>query len=363
MEPPPSSLCLLRLSALGDVTHVVPVVHTLQAAWPDTRITWIVGRLEHALVGDLPGVEFVVFDKGRGMGAYRDLRRALAGRRFDVLLQMQVALRASLAGALVRAPLRLGFDRARARDGHGLFVNRRIPPHPHAHVLDGFFDFPRALGIERRELRWDIPVPEAAAAFAREHLPDGERYLAINPCTSARVNNWRNWSAERYAAVADHAARVHGLRTVLTGGPASAERDMAAAIAAHAHHEVVDLVGGTTTKELLAVLARAEVTIAPDTGPAHIANAAGTPVIGLYATSNPERTGPYLWRAWCVNRYPEALRAECGLGADQARWGRRVRSPEAMQRITVADVSGRLDALLASRLGSPHERAWPSNHA
>jgi heptosyltransferase I len=347
MPSPPESLCLLRLSALGDVTHAVPVVRTLQKAWPQTRLTWIIGRLEAELVGDLPGVEFIVFDKGQGLAAYRELHRQLRGRRFDVLLQMQVALRANLAGRLVRAPLRIGFDRARSRDGHGLFVNRRIPANPRSHVLDGFFDFLRAMGIEERELRWDIPVPEAAAEFARTQLPDGARYLAVNACTSARVNNWRNWSAERYAAVADHAATAHGLRTVLTGGPAPAERAMAEAIEAEARHPVINLVGATRPKELLAVLGRADLAIAPDTGPLHIAAAAGTPVIGLYATSNPGRTGPYLWREWVVDRYPEALANEAGQRPETARWGQRVRNPEAMQRITVADVTERIDALLA----------------
>lgn len=345
----PESLCLLRLSALGDVTHTVPVVRTLQHAWPDTRLTWIIGRLEAELVGDLPGVEFIVFDKACGAVAFRDLWRDLGGRRFDVLLQMQVALRANLAGRLVRAPLRIGFDRARSRDGHGLFVNRRIEPHPRAHVLDGLFDFLQALGIDERILRWDIPVPDAAAAFAQEQLPDGQSYLTINPCTSARVNNWRNWSAERYAAVADHAATVHGLRTVLTGGPTLAEREMADAIAARVENDVIDLVGATRPKQLLAVLSRARVAIAPDTGPLHIAAAIGTPVIGLYATSNPERTGPYQWRDWVVNRYPEALAAECGRTPEEVRWGRRVRNPDAMQRIAVEDVTTRLDALMRSR--------------
>jgi heptosyltransferase I len=348
LKQPPRQLCLLRLSALGDATHAVPVVRTLQKAWPETPITWIVGRLEAELLAGLPGVDFVVFDKDRGMGAYRDLALALQGQRFDVLLQMQVALRANLAGRLVRAPVRVGFDRARSRDGHGLFVNERVAPHPRAHVLDGFFDFLRTLGIEERELRWDIPVPQEATGKAREWLPNGTNYLAINACSSARVNNWRNWSAERYAAVLDHAARRHGLRPVLTGGPAPAEYEMARAIAQQATTPVIDLVGRTRPKELLAVLARADVAIAPDTGPLHIAAAAGTPVIGLYATSNPDRTGPYLWRDWVVNHYRAALAEELGLTPEQARWGQRVRSPEAMQRITVAEVTDRLDGLIAA---------------
>src|SRR5215472_1754583 len=101
--PAPESLCVLRLSAVGDVCHTLPVVRTLQAAWPSTRITWIIGKLEAGLVGDIPGIEFIIFDKSQGLGAYGGLRRTLAGRRFDLLLHMQMSLRASAASLLVRA--------------------------------------------------------------------------------------------------------------------------------------------------------------------------------------------------------------------------------------------------------------------
>src|SRR3954463_11274930 len=109
-ENPPQSICLLRTSALGDVTHVVPLVRTLQNAWPQTRLTWIVGKLEHKLVGDIAGVEFLVFDKGAGWRGLRSLRKQLAGLRFDALLHLQVALRANLVSALVPANLRIGYD-------------------------------------------------------------------------------------------------------------------------------------------------------------------------------------------------------------------------------------------------------------
>ena len=147
-DQPPSSLCLLRTSAIGDVTHVVPLVRTLQAAWPATRLTWIVGKLENRVVGDLPGVEFMVFDKSRGWRAFGDVKRALAGRRFDALLHLQVALRANLLGALVRAPLRMGYDHVRSRDLHGLFVNRRIAARDGQHVLDAMASFLEPLGLE-----------------------------------------------------------------------------------------------------------------------------------------------------------------------------------------------------------------------
>lgn len=345
---PPERLCLFRLSAIGDCCHMVPVVRTLQAAWPRTRITWIIGRTEAALLGDLDGVECITFDKKAGRAGRRALKAQLAGRRFDAMLLMQVALRASLASRAVRAPLRLGFDRDRSKDLHGLFVNRRIAPHPQAHVMDGFFDFLRAMGLHERVLRWDVPVPAEARAAAEALIPDDAPTLVISPCSSQRFNNFRNWPAERYAAVARWAVREQGMQVLLTGGPSDEERSYAEAIQREAGVPVIDRIGQTSLKELFALLQRATVLVSPDSGPAHMAVAAGTPVVGLYATSNPWRTGPYLSQQWVVNRYPEAVRAELGKPVDAIDWGRRVRKPDAMELITVDDVLERIGALLAT---------------
>ena len=348
LHSPPESLCILRLSAIGDVTHVVPVVRTLQAAWPDTRLTWIIGALEARLVGDLPGVEFITVKKG--FGSYSRIRRCLKGRRFDVLLHMQVAYRASFLSMFIKAPIRVGFDRARARELQWLFTNCRIRPQPRRHVLDGFFAFIEALGIEDRKLIWEIPIPAEADAFVAGHLAGKQPILVINPCSSQRANNFRNWRPDRYAAVGDYAAQNYGARWVLTGGPASEERALADAIIAAAQTSPLDLVGKTNLKQLMAVLTRADVVVSPDTGPAHMAAAAGKPVIGLYVTSNPRRSGPYLGREWVVDKYPQALQQTYGLGEAEAPWGKRVRSPDAVDLIQVSDVTAKLDRLLASSL-------------
>ena len=342
----PRSLCLLRLSAIGDVTHMLPIVHTLQAHWPKTELTWVVGRIEAGLVHDLPGIEIVAHDKAGGLGAWLALWRRLRGGRFDVLLHMQTAMRANLTAVAIPAVRRLGFDLARSRDGHVLFVDRRVSPHPRAHVLDGFFDFLAALGIEERVLSWDVPVAESERAFADDLLPADGPVLAINPCSSVRPRNYRNWLPARYAAVADYAAEHHGCRVVLTGGPASGEREFVDAVRADMRTEPIDVVGQTTLKQLLAVLRRCTALVAPDTGPAHMGTVAGIPVIGLYATSNPERTGPYLSREWTVNRYPENLQRYCGQTVEEAPWGKRVRHEDAMGAITVDDVIERVDAVM-----------------
>jgi len=343
---PPERVCVLRLSAIGDCCHVVPVIRTLQAAWPETQLTWVVGRTEAQLVGDIPGVEFVSFDKGAGMRGFFDLRRALRGRRFDALLHLQWALRASFASLAVPARIRVGYDRQRAREQQWLFTNARTAPNPRCHVMDGFFDQLQVLGLQERALHWDIPIPQQARERVAGRVPEGP-ILAISPCSSLRLNNYRNWRMERYAAVADYAAERLGMSVVLTGGPSDYEREAAEAVAAAMRHPATDLVGATSLKELLALLERASAVLCPDSGPAHMATAVGTPVIGLYATSNPERTGPYLERQWTVNRYPEAVRRFLGRSVDEVRWGQRVRDPRAMDLITVDDVTGRLDAIMA----------------
>src|SRR5688572_14803346 len=140
VKPVPHSLCLLRLSALGDATHAVPLVRAIQRAWPQTALTWIIGKGEAKMLEGLDGVELVVFDKREGLRAWRSLRTRLAGRRFDVLLHMQLSLRAALAATAIRADRRIGYDRARSKEGHSLFIDERIPAGGH-HVLDAFQQF------------------------------------------------------------------------------------------------------------------------------------------------------------------------------------------------------------------------------
>ena len=347
--PAPESLCVIRLSAVGDVCHTLPVVRTLQAAWPKTRITWIIGKLEASLVGDIPGIEFIIFDKSKGLGAQVALRRALKGRRFNLLLHMQMSLRASIASLAVKAPIRLGFDKERAHDFQWLFTNKRIWHKPRQHVMDSLFGFSEALGVAEHLLRWDIPVPAEALAYARERIPDGAPALVISPCANPRFRNWRSWQPEYYAALARHAVERHGLKVLVTGGPSEIERAYGERIAALAGVPVTDLVAKTSLKQLLALLGRATVLVSPDSGPVHMATAAGTPVIGLYATTNPDRAGPYLSQRWRVDRFPEAVRKFNGQHPEDARWGARVRDPAAMELITVADVTGKLDELMAAK--------------
>lgn len=340
-------MCLLRLSALGDVTHVVPLVRTLQAARPDTPIHWIIDKAGHKLLDGLPGVTFHAYDKKSGMAGVKELRKQLPPGRFEALLQMQVAFRANLLSAFIPADRRIGYDRSRSKDLHGLFINERIPDRPGIHVLDAIGSFCEPLGLRQTEVSWDLAVPPSAHEWAAaQWQDDGRPVLMISPCSS---HVRRNWYADRYAAVAIHAAQ-RGWQVVLCGGRSELERSMADAIQAQLPVPALDLVGKDTLKQLPALLARANLVMTPDSGPMHIANAMGTKVLGLHAASNPHRSGPYSDRRYCVDRYDDAARKYLGKQAADLKWGTKIEFDEVMELITVEDGIAAFERYVADHL-------------
>jgi len=344
---PPSairSLCILRLSALGDVTHVLPIIRRIRSERPDCRLTWVIGKTEARLLEGLDGVEFVVYDKRGGRAALREFRAAMRGRRFDVLLQMQLALRANLLSLSIHAERRIGYDRARSKEGHGLFVNERIPPDGY-HVLDAFRQFLVPLGILPGPVEWQLPVPAGAIEWARTQWPAEGETLLISPCSSHAL---RNWNVAGYAALADH-AMSKGWRVVLSGGRSELERGMSEAIKARCSRAPLDLVGKDTLKQMIALQARADLVAGPDSGPVHVANAVGTPVLGLYACTDAERSGPYSDRRWTVNRYAEAAEKFMRRPAAELRWGQRIEKPGVMDLVRIDDVIGKFDEFCAQR--------------
>jgi heptosyltransferase I len=345
----PESICILRLSAIGDCCNTLPVVRTLQASCPDTPISWVIGTTEHKLLEGADGIEFITFDKQAGLKAVAATRRKLSGRHFPVLLNMNASMRANLVSAAIPARRRVGFDRARARDFQWAFSNEQIaarqPARPH--VLDGLFQFAEHLGITERVLRWDIPVAPADTQFAAEVTAVSGPTCVISPCSSNRARNFRNWSVDNYVELIAYMQNTYAANVVLTGAATNIEQQYGEEIVARTD-SVSNLIGATSLKQLFALIAAANVVICPDSGPAHMATAAGTPVVGLYATSNPDRTGPYLSRELTVNRYPEAVQMEFGKTVDQVRFGQRVRNPNAMQLITLADVTAKTDLVLSA---------------
>ena len=339
------NIALVRFSALGDVTLVMPTVRCLQQSFPDATLTWITSPLCYSLLRGLPGVNFEVFEKPRSWADYRAFYRAFSKRSFDAVLAMQASLRINLLYPALHAPLKIGFDRKRAREGQWLFCNAHIP-YANNHLLDSFVAFATQLGASAQPVTWDLPLDPADRAWARDQLKHLPRpIIAVHPVASKAE---RTWLYERYAEVMQGAAQKWGAGLVLTGGTTVLEQEFCARLANSGPHGVLNLCGQTTPKQLAALLAEVDVLVAPDTGPVHLATAMHTPVVGLYAVAPPGLSGPYGKQQFIVNRYPQAVQKFLGQDAATVAWNTRVHHPQAMALIHTEDVLQQLDGVLGS---------------
>lgn len=340
---PPKNICILRLSAIGDICHTLPVIRTIQAHWPETKITWIIGKTEFGLVKGITDIDFVIFDKNKGYKEYLKIYSALKHIKFDVLLHMQMSLRSSLVSLMIKSKTKVGFDRERAKDAQWLFTNYKIKAQSHQHVMDSLFGFSELLGIKEHQYIWNIPINKEANESAKKLLGNISNYIVISPCSSKA---YRNWNIEGYAATADYIKEKYNYDVVLTGGNSEIEKNYATEIYDACSHKPLNLIGKTNLQELLAIIKDAACMISPDSGPAHMSTTMGTPVIGLYATTNPDRARPYLSSDWTVNRYPEAIYKKYEKSVENVAWGARVRDDWAMNIISVRDVTKKIDKFM-----------------
>jgi heptosyltransferase I len=223
-----------------------------------------------------------------------------------------------------------------------LFINHKVPSPSSPHVLDGFIAFAKELGITEMPLHWVIPMSEQDEEWAKVKI-NNKPTVVIVPAAS---KSYKNWTAEGYVQVIDHIVEK-GFQVILAGSPAQIEIDLAENVVSLSASPIINLVGKSSLKQMLALLKQSQLVIAPDTGPAHMAVAVNTPVIGLYAHHNPQRTGPYLYRDYVVSAYQEAIEAETGKVLADLSWRSRVKDKSAMQLIQATDVINMVDKISA----------------
>lgn len=326
---------IVMMSAVGDTVHVLPVLTALKRHHPAMRVSWVLQPGPASLVRGHPDVdEIVPFAYGTGLGAYRDVRRALRTRPFDLVLALQVSLKAGLVTTFTRAPVKLGFDRARARDANWLFTTHRIPAGPRRHVQDQYFEFLAHLGVASHPVRWRLGPWDHEREAQRAFFARFDRPVAAIVCGTSDPD--RDWHPDRWAAVCDHLYTDFGLQPVLVGGPSDRERATAAAIRAQARVSTpVDALGHGGLRGLVGILDGAALVLSLDTAPLHIAVALDRPVIALMSQADPKRTGPYArFHDLIVNAF-----AEPDDPPDEVLW---VRRRGRMGRITQNDVLDRV---------------------
>jgi heptosyltransferase I len=288
---PLDRICIVMMSAIGDAVHVLPVVTALKRHTPTSRITWVLQPGPASLVRGHPAVDdIVLFDKRRGWRALLDVRRALAERPADLVLDLQVYFKAGLVTALASAPIKLGFDRARARDLNWLVTNRRIPPHAPQHVQDQYFEFLDTLGVPYEPVEWGLgPWPNERDA-QRARFAELDRPVATLVIGSSHAQ--KEWIPERWAELVDVLYEDFGLQSVLAGGRSERELATERAILDRAKHRPLSTLG-VPLRELVGVLDASALVISLDTAPLHMAVALDRPVVSLMGYNNPKRVGPY----------------------------------------------------------------------
>jgi heptosyltransferase I len=279
------------MSAVGDAVHVLPVINALKRANPRTRITWVLQPGPATLVRGHRSVdEIIIFDRARGWRAFAGVRSELAKRRFDLVINLQVYFKAGIVTAFTRAPIKLGFDRSRARDFNWLFTNSKIPAHALQHVQDQYFEFLGALGVSSEPVEWDLgPWPDERA-WQAQFLTSVNRPVASIVIATSKPE--KDWIPERWAEVADALYLRYGMQVVLVGGTSERERAAERIVMERASHKPRSELGSGLRK-LVSILDASSLVLSPDTGPLHMSVALDRPVISLMGYTNPKRTGPY----------------------------------------------------------------------
>jgi lipopolysaccharide heptosyltransferase I len=281
-------ILIVRMSALGDIVHALPVLSAIRHARPDLEVDWLVDRRYAGILDFVTGITQRIFGRPGLSRAVTTMR----ARTYDVAVDLQGLLKSAAMARLSGAERVIGFDRAQLREpAAAWFYSETAPVIPGAHVIHRNLSVLPALGISAtRQITFPFVVPrsDVAETVAAEATARGAAgVVLINPGAA-----WPNkrWAPERFGALAKRIRHEHGLPSVVLWG--ADESALADAVVA-ASDGAATRAPRTTLADLLALTARARLLISGDTGPIHIAAALGTPVVGLYGPTWPERNGPW----------------------------------------------------------------------
>lgn len=283
-------VALVRLSSLGDVVRALPVVASLRRRWPEAELTWVLEPAPHQILAGHPMVDrFLVLRRHLGPAAHPELWWRTRDLEFDLVLDVHRYLKAGLVTAMLRAPVKVGYDRGRSAELNWLFTTHRIPPGPRRHVQEEYFEFLRYLDVPV-ERSWPLPLTAEERRRQRSFFGglEGEPLgVLLSSSTDAK-----DWSLDGWASALEVARRDLGMQPVLVGGRSAREDRRADELVARAGATIVDG-REQDLRRLLWMVDGCSVFVGPDSGPLHIAAAAGTPVVGLYGRTDPRRHGPY----------------------------------------------------------------------
>lgn len=288
---PPARILIIKPSAIGDVVHTLPILNLLRKRWPAAHIAWLLTPGCAGLLDGHPMLNEVIhFDRHRYARSWRDpasllglfgFLRELREKKFDLVIDLQGLLRSGWFAWQTHSPKRIGFRNA--REFAPVFYTHSIRVgDSDQHAIDRYLKVAAELGCDTSEVAFPFHVTDDDRRHVDSLVSELGRFAVLLPGT-----NWptKRWPVERFAQLIEPLRQRFNLHTVVAGG--ADDIDLANRIGGQ------NLAGKTTLRQTVALLERAELVIANDSGPMHIAAALGRPLVALYGPTNPVRTGPY----------------------------------------------------------------------
>lgn len=285
---------IVRLGALGDIVHALPLAAALRATWPGARIDWLVDVKHRAILDRVDGLSAIVAvdtRQLRGDSGVVSVVRRLRAARYDVAVDAQGLLKSALLAHLAGARRVVGLAPGQLREPLARWAYDDFAEPGGPHVVDHALALAHAAGAASGPPRFAL-VPPASNVVAGVRRALGltaeQPFAVINPGAA-----WPNkrWPADRFGAVARHLRTRHGCPSIVVWGPA--EEDLASAVVAAAGTGITALAPPTSLGDLIALVSAASLVVSGDTGPLHLAAAVGTPIVGLYGPTDPARNGPW----------------------------------------------------------------------
>ena len=298
------AILIVRLGAMGDIVHALPVAAALRDTFGDARIDWVVDERHHELLELVPVIDrrFVLRTKTASLWRrITELRRAFASESYDLAIDVQGLLKSAVVARVSGARRVLGFTTAHLRErAAGLFYSETQDPGDTGHVIEKNLTLAAAVGADGSQIRFPLAVPASAAldAVRNRVSAEGETSFAVLNPGAAWPN--KRWAPARFGAVAQWLRRERGLRSVVTWGPG--DEAMAASLV-DASAGAAELAPSTSIADLTAIVQAADVMVSGDTGPLHLAAAVGTPIVGIFGPTDAARNGPWSKADVTVSRF------------------------------------------------------------
>ena len=326
------SILIVRLGALGDVVHTIPAAAALRAAFPDTRIDWLVEGKHRAILDLVTVIDRIVPIDTRSVGGWIDAMRRVRLQPYDIAFDFQGLMKSAIFARASGAPRVAGFSIWHLREkGARPFYSETDAAEDDPHVIEKNLHLLRVVGIETATIAFPLArVPSPALEAVRADV--GDRFALINPGAA-----WPNkrWAAERFGDVAAFLRDVRGLSSVVLWGPG--EQSLAQSVV-DSSNGAARVAPATEIADLVELSRAASIIVSGDTGPLHIAAAVGTPAVGVYGPTDPHRNGPWDPRDVMVSRFD----------ACACHYQRRCRIADwCLNRTTVAEVSAAVQQRLA----------------